>query len=182
MNDIVIDLQTKALDETTSVSALLRVALAVAEKLDIQDIISWIESELNGYDSSSLNKIPEYRKSRASIFGYNPYQGWKTITLESREYEHLLALLDVSNTLNEKFRLLANMHNLSIDTIWAFCDLARHSVDSCNYFEKADNLELVLSDKFDEIEDSVLEILENTHRCSSMVENFNSRLRPTISR
>ena len=96
MNDIIIDLRTKTLDETTSISALLRIALAVAEKLDIQDIISWIENELNGYDNSNFNKIPEYRKSRASIFGYNPYQGWKTITLESREYEDLV--LGIINT------------------------------------------------------------------------------------
>jgi hypothetical protein len=30
------------------------------------------------------------------------------------------------------------------------------------------------------IEDEVLLILESTHRCSSMVENFNSRLRPYL--
>ena len=45
---------------------------------------------------NKLNQTPEYRKSRASIFGYNPYQGWKTIPLESREYENLV--LGIINT------------------------------------------------------------------------------------
>ena len=33
---------------------------------------------------------------------------------------------------------------------------------------------------YEEIEDAVLHILETTHRCSSMIENFNSRLRPYL--
>jgi hypothetical protein len=41
-------------------------------------------------------------------------------------------------------------------------------------------LETLIGEKYDEIEDEMLAILEKTHRCSSMVENLHSRLRPYL--
>ena len=42
-------------------------------------------------------------------------------------------------------------------------------------------MESLIGEKSDEIEDAVLAILEKTHRCSSMVENLHSRLRPYLA-
>jgi hypothetical protein len=42
-------------------------------------------------------------------------------------------------------------------------------------------LESLIGEKYDEIENAVLDILEKTHRCSSMVENLRSRLRPYLN-
>ncbi len=88
------------------------------------------------------------------------------------------ALLDVVNELNDKFMVVAIQRGLSLDTIWAICYLARYGFEGVNYCEKAAELELLIGSKYDEIEDQVLHILDTTHRCSSMIENFNSRLRP----
>ena len=41
-------------------------------------------------------------------------------------------------------------------------------------------LESLLGLQYEKIEDAVLHILETMHRCSSMIENFNSRLRPYL--
>jgi len=90
------------------------------------------------------------------------------------------ALLDVANTLNEKFAELATSHDCSIETIWSICYTARYAIDSYKYNEKACELESVLGLKYETIEDDILLILESTHRCSSIVENFNSRLRPYL--
>jgi len=90
------------------------------------------------------------------------------------------ALLDVANTLNEKFAELATKHGCLIQTIWGICYTARYAIDSCKYNEKAFELESVLGLQYETIEDEVLLILESTHRCSSIVENFNSRLRPYL--
>ena len=90
------------------------------------------------------------------------------------------ALLEVSNALNKKFEALANQHNVSIETIWTICYSARYDIDSVKYHEVSCNLESFLGQQYEEIEDSVLHILETTHRCSSMIENFNSRLRPYL--
>lgn len=90
------------------------------------------------------------------------------------------ALLDVANALNEQFRKLAKKHHLSIKIIWSICYLARYDMDSIKYTEKSTELETIIGEKYEEVEDAVLLILETTYRCSSMVENFNSRLRPYL--
>jgi len=90
------------------------------------------------------------------------------------------ALLDISIALNKKFESLANQYNVSIETIWTICYSARYDIDSVKYHEASCELELLLGLQYEEIEDAVLHILETTHRCSSMIENFNSRLRPYL--
>lgn len=90
------------------------------------------------------------------------------------------ALLDVSNTLNNKFSELAAKYNQSIETVWSVCYVARYDFDSIKYNNKSSDLESVVGPRYDELENEVLSILETTHRCSSMVENFNSRLRPYL--
>ena len=48
------------------------------------------------------------------------------------------------------------------------------------YHLRAEATEKRIGQKYDKIEDEVLTVLASTHRCSSIVENFNSRLRPYI--
>lgn len=96
MNSIVIDLQEQALSDSTSLSALLRLTLAVAKKLNIQDMEVWTKNELNGYDKHiPVDQIPEYRKYRGSLHGFNPHLGWKPIAIECRDTEDLI--LNMSN-------------------------------------------------------------------------------------
>lgn len=90
------------------------------------------------------------------------------------------ALLDVAYTLNEKLEKLAQKYNQSTEIIWRVCYAMRYSIDSCKYNKEADKLENLIGHQYDEMEDDILIILESTHRCSSMVENFNSRLRPYL--
>jgi len=92
------------------------------------------------------------------------------------------ALLDVTNTLNDKFMALSEKHHVSIDIIWSICYIARYAFDSLHHGIKSNELESLIGSKYDEIEDDVLHVLETTHRCSSMVENFNSRLRPYLDK
>ncbi len=56
------------------------------------------------------------------------------------------------------------------------------SSDSLQYGLKYQELEPLIGSQYDELEDDGLHILETTHRCSSMVENFNSRLRPYLDK
>ena len=90
------------------------------------------------------------------------------------------ALLDVSNTLNTRFLEVSNKHNVSLEIIWKICYDTRYALDNPKYVEKAWEFETLIGDKYEEIEDEVLTILEETPRCSSMVENYNSRLRPYL--
>lgn len=89
-------------------------------------------------------------------------------------------VLEVSNTLNHQFTALASHYHQPIDVIWRLCYIARYSLDSTKYHEEAEHLVTIIGEKYDALENDVLAILESTHRCSSMIENFNSRLRPYL--
>ena len=86
-------------------------------------------------------------------------------------------LLDVANSLNDKFTALAVKHEVSLSNIWNICYLARYDYDSIKYQQKSVIFEQELGyELYEQIEDEILLIMETTHRCSSIVENFNSRL------
>lgn len=96
-------------------------------------------------------------------------------------YTQREALLDVANTLNEKFTELAKKYNQPVARLWDLCFVTRYDIDSLKYNEKANALENLMGSDYDKIEDEVLGILENTHRCSSMIENLNGRIRPYLA-
>jgi len=91
-----------------------------------------------------------------------------------------VALLDVSNELNKQFEALASQYQVPIEAIWQVCYSARYEIDSMKGHDASCELESLFGLQYEEIEDTVLNILETTHRCSSMIENFNSRLRPYL--
>ena len=90
------------------------------------------------------------------------------------------ALLDITHTLNNKFVALAEQYKQSLETVWSVCYVARYDFDSCKYNDTSSKLEAIIGSKYDDLENDVFTILDATHRCSSMVENFNSRLRPYL--
>ena len=73
MKSIVIKLQEMASNEDVSTKELLRKALMVAFKLNLDDFKDWIENEINGYGKNS--EIPEYRNVTGEIKVYNSYNG-----------------------------------------------------------------------------------------------------------
>jgi hypothetical protein len=91
-------------------------------------------------------------------------------------------LLDVANSLNDKFQELSNKYKIYLSDIWSICYLARYDYESVKYQQGSSTLEDKIGyETYDRIEDQVLSILESTPRCSSIVENFNSRLATFIS-
>lgn len=91
------------------------------------------------------------------------------------------ALLDVAHTLNKNFLELSEKYIISVEMVWKICYTTRYAMDSIKYGITSCELESMIGDeKYDAIENEVLFILEKTHRCSSMVENLNSRLSPYL--
>jgi hypothetical protein len=77
MTSLVEELQRDALDSSVSVLDLLRKALVVATKLNIDEFKEWIELELKGY--SGQETVPDYRNVVGEIKAYHPYNlfyGW----------------------------------------------------------------------------------------------------------
>ena len=85
-------------------------------------------------------------------------------------------ILDAANSLDAKFILIAEAHQLPLELIWKICYLARYDYDSFNYQIKSAQLELLANKCYDEVEEKVLQALATTYRSSSMVENLNGRL------
>jgi hypothetical protein len=58
MTGLVDELQTRALERSTPVSDLLRIAKVAAVKLSLDEFLVWIESEMGGYTNL---EVPPYR-------------------------------------------------------------------------------------------------------------------------
>lgn len=86
-------------------------------------------------------------------------------------------LLDAVCTLNDKFKQIAMKHNIALETVWEICNLGRLNIHSDNYHIKSLSLEALLGENYDKIEDEILLAIASVHRSSSLIENFNSRLR-----
>ncbi len=123
MGKIVLDLQLEALSKDSDVLNLLRKAYVVARKLKLDEFEEWVNSELNGYKDG--NKIPEYRKVKGEVKGWNPYHGWipmimKDTEIENRISEHLVSdsipnlknVYDSANGSNATLQFNAGMNNL----------------------------------------------------------------------
>lgn len=77
MAGLVLELQRETLNSSVPVTDLLRKALVVAKKLEVQEFEKWILLELEGY--SKGEQIPEYRIVRGEVRVWNPYYGWQPL-------------------------------------------------------------------------------------------------------
>jgi len=93
------------MDESTTVSALLRKALAVARKLDIGDIETWIQHELSGYPKGT--EIPNYRTLRGLVVFQHPMYGLRPVMFASSADEEKVATRQTNQSVPEMESLLA---------------------------------------------------------------------------
>ena len=73
MASLVEELQAEALKPGVTASDLLRKALVVATKLDVQEMREWILCELDGYPEGQ--RVPPYREIRGQLMMNNPVRG-----------------------------------------------------------------------------------------------------------
>nr|WP_319490633.1 hypothetical protein [uncultured Desulfobacter sp.] len=78
MAGLVFELQSDAINKDVRCSDLLRKALVVSRKLDIDSIESWIRYELNGFLQKD-DVVPDYREVHGLIKVWNPYHGWQPL-------------------------------------------------------------------------------------------------------
>ncbi|QJW57630.1 hypothetical protein HL670_04549 [Serratia plymuthica] len=69
----VIELQSLAGDPDADIIAVLMKAKMIAVKLDLTDLVEWIELELNGYPN--IASVPEYRSGQGQLKAFNPFRG-----------------------------------------------------------------------------------------------------------
>ena len=79
MNSLVLELQSEALDPSSSVLDLLRKASLIAYRLDVRELREWVNFELKGYEKYS--QVPKYRFVDGNLLAYNPVRGWIPVAL-----------------------------------------------------------------------------------------------------
>lgn len=88
--------------------------------------------------------------------------------------DNLLAFVGV---LDERFTDIAARFNVPLFLVHATCELQGLDRNLPAYWQKQAQLRKKLPDRFDLLETAVCQVLSETPRASSMVENLNSRLR-----
>jgi hypothetical protein len=90
MNGLVDQLQEDALNQDVPVSTLLRKVKVTAVKLGLDEVLTWVESELSGYRS----ELPDYRQGRGQTNGWNPHHGWQPIHFGDPAFGDLVATVN----------------------------------------------------------------------------------------
>ena len=99
MGSLVVELKIDALNPEISVLFLLRKALVVARKLNIQEFQQWVEKELNGYPE--ISELPQYRFVFGDLKTRHPYQGWIPVRLPSQQIHEFISKRPVHQSISE---------------------------------------------------------------------------------
>lgn len=147
-----------------------------------QLLASWLQHDilqLAGYPPVQRAELYDFILSEITALGIRT-QDHRIQEIETSLIFQRDRLLVVSNTLNTEFTAVALKYKLPVTVMWDICYLARYGFDSCKYQQASNDLECLIGEQYDAIEDEILNILDNTHRTSSIVENFHSRLHPYL--
>lgn len=105
MTALVPELVNMASDPAVTTTQLLRRALVIANRLGVPEIVSWIDSELNGYKG----EVPAYRIIHGELKVHNPYHGLIPLRMNSSkqmqwltEHDDRQSIPELENMLEKK--------------------------------------------------------------------------------
>ncbi|MFB3897727.1 MAG: hypothetical protein ACE14V_15660 [bacterium] len=110
---IILELQSLAIEKEHDITDLLRKALLVATKLNLNDFREWVLQELQGYKKG----VPDYRKCRAEIFVKNPYRGLIPFFFPDREIADIFCNVELREPIGNIIALLEKFQSDSKITI-----------------------------------------------------------------
>ncbi|MFL3320443.1 AbiTii domain-containing protein [Klebsiella michiganensis] len=90
--------QVMALDNEVPIMSLLRMAKAIAFKLELQNVSEWIDHELNGYNDT---KVPEYRVIKGQLKAVHPMHGLVEAPVADSKLESKLATVYIKSSISE---------------------------------------------------------------------------------
>ena len=93
---------------------LLRRALVVAKRLNVGELVSWIDAELNGYKTDQ--EVPDYRTVRGLLRAIDLFSG-RSIPLEvnSAKLAHTLSTMPLRQSITELEHLAASPSGVKIN-------------------------------------------------------------------
>ncbi|MFT4273024.1 MAG: hypothetical protein QM578_18595 [Pantoea sp.] len=97
MNEpMVIRFQAMTINSETPIASLLRMAKAIAMKLDLKNVDEWMTWELNGYPANVT--MPDYRKIRCELKAVHPHHGLIAAPVASWKLEEKLTMVSVASS------------------------------------------------------------------------------------
>lgn len=96
---MVIRFQRMAMDNEAATPDLLRMAKAIAVKLQLKEMIEWIDYELNGYPPSVT--VPDYRIAKGKLLGRNPQRGLIPMMISNAKQEDNLRTVHIGAPVSE---------------------------------------------------------------------------------
>lgn len=105
MSYLVLDLQEDCLDNNANTINLLRKALVVSKKLNLNEFEKWINNEIRGYNSAEVD-IPEYRMIYGELRAFNPVRGWIPTIFNSSEMQSLITRRKIPDSVSSLQHLI----------------------------------------------------------------------------
>lgn len=99
MSSLVEDLQSECVDESTSVSQLLRKARVLSVKLEANELEVWLGHELSGYPADT--EVPEYRQITGQPKRRNPHYGLQPILMSDNFSAFVISSRDIKQPISE---------------------------------------------------------------------------------
>ncbi|MGB3431731.1 hypothetical protein [Achromobacter sp.] len=107
MSSLILQIQSEAMDGSSSVANLLRKARAAAVKLDLADELQWINWELDGYAGIEEDDLPPYRKLVGEMKVKNPYHGLQPLYFANPKIAEIVCAAPCRQSIAELEALLA---------------------------------------------------------------------------
>ena len=104
MSSLVLDLQQEILKPDCDILNALRKAHIIAIKLKLSEFDTWIQSELNGYETNQ-DLIPDYRKISGQLKAWSPYHGWIPVIMQDSRLEEALCRRKMEDSIGDIIEL-----------------------------------------------------------------------------
>ena len=145
---------------------------------NIRTLADWMQNDilsLAGPDLQSRRELYDFVvEELRTLEPLCPYRIGPVVRMLKNNRDNLLAFVGI---LDERFVDISFRFNVPLFLVHAVCELQGLDKNLARYWQRRALLQKKLQRQFHDVETAVCEVLSETPRASSMVENLNSRLR-----
>jgi hypothetical protein len=152
--------------------------LAIRLAEDVQTLLHWFHHDVlapNGLDTASRTEL--YQFVTDALARLESFDGHRIHPLRCRLERERDALLGFATRLDQGLKTIAEQHRVPLAAVRALFALQRLSPTTQAYWAQATHLQRQLKGQFHRVHTAVADFAGHLHRASSLVENFNGRLR-----
>ena len=152
--------------------------LAIRLAEDVQTLLEWFHHDVlapNGLDTHSRTELYQFMTN--ALARLESLNERRIRPLRRRLERERDALLGFAKRLDQGLKTIADQHRIPLASVRELFALQRLSPTTQAYWAQATQLHRQLKGQFHRMQTAVVEFADYLHRASSLVENFNGRLR-----